>query len=160
MRACDIISEMEMPHNAHHAHHVPQTSSVVRKAHYSDAQIVAACLVGEAGDQGTNGMVAVMNVISNRAHGNPSKFKSVVLSPKQFSMFNGRTPEDAVHKAKRHPLWPIAVAIVDKSNSKSLKDITVGSTHYYAPKRMAGKVPSWAAELEKTITLGDHVFFK
>ncbi len=64
----------------------------VQIAKYSDAEIVAACLIGEAASEGVQGMVAVMNVVSNRAHKND--FKTVVLARKQFSVFNGRSIVD------------------------------------------------------------------
>ncbi len=130
----------------------------VQIAKYSDAEIVAACLIGEAASEGVQGMVAVMNVVSNRAHKND--FKTVVLARKQFSVFNGRSIVDVVHKSKQNPLWPAALMIVDNAKSGHLQDITAGATHYYAPKAMGGRTPSWANEMEKTMVLGNHVFLK
>ena len=44
-------------------------------------EVIAACVIEEAGVEGENGMHAVMNVIQNRALGNPGGYYAVVTSP-------------------------------------------------------------------------------
>ena len=51
-----------------------------------ERQIVAACLILEASDQGEQGMSAVANVISNRAGGNPRSIYKVVKKTIRFQL--------------------------------------------------------------------------
>jgi spore germination cell wall hydrolase CwlJ-like protein len=119
-------------------------------------EIVAACLVKEADCEGERGMIAVMNVVVNRAHRNSGQFVSVVTKPKQFSCFNGFTPEQVVASAKKYRSWNIALAIVAKAKSGLLQDITGGATHYHA----SYVKPYWAKSLRFTVRIGSHLFYK
>src|SRR4051794_14004419 len=75
-----------------------------------ERDIVAACLVLEAANQGDFGMRSVMAVIRNRARGIPELFAPTVLREKQFSALNkvtaGReTVSRTISRAKRDPMW-------------------------------------------------------
>ena len=56
-----------------------------------ERQIVAACLILEASDQGERGMTAVANVIANRADKNARKYLKQVKRPYAFSSLNRAT---------------------------------------------------------------------
>lgn len=127
-------------------------------------QIVAACLVLEAGGEKrpVKGMAAVMNVIQNRAKGNPAYFYNAVKVPQQFSCFddveksNPRNFFGMIAKASRHDQWENACRIVELACANELKDITGGALHYLNPKTATDK--SWQGQLKNKITIGQHVF--
>jgi hypothetical protein len=125
--------------------------------HSADSDIVAAALVGEAGAEGYDGMLAVMNVIANRANYHSAKFKSVVLARKQFSMFNSGEVDKIVARSKKHPLWFQAKMIVDQVSKGKLPDTVGGAKHYYAQKKVT---PSWSGAYPVTRVIGNHTFLK
>lgn len=118
----------------------------------TEREVVAAVLVLEAGVEGVKGMNAVMEVIQNRA-GSRSKL-AVVLKPKQFSCMNGKTPEQAIVRAKRHLLWWSALKLAGGVDT----NITGGADHYYAHRVM--QAPDWADPRKRTVVLGGHTFYK
>lgn len=142
-----------------------QPPAIVQKIPISraDLEVVAACLIGEAGGEGEKGLQAVMNVVYNRAGGDPARFKSVVLAPKQFSAMNsatGRRPKNSVANLvamhKKHPLWSTALMTAHRASYKQLPDMTQGSTHYHA----SAIKPSWAGSMQPVGYLGGHIFYK
>ncbi|NBP70464.1 MAG: cell wall hydrolase [Cytophagia bacterium] len=125
---------------------------------------VAACLVLEAGGEGTTGMQAINEVLNNRAryfYGNnalSSKAK-VATAPKQFSCFNNGV-DTAIAAAKKHPKWQEAVSIVKNVPT----NYTNGARFYYANKgRNAIRPPKWTKEFlrrgAKTVQIGNHLFY-
>lgn len=150
----------------------PSPPAIVQKAaakaaapfNVTNAYIVAATLWGEARGEGTNGMQAVLNVIMNRAKGNFDKAHKVVLMPKQFSMWNSVTnpTQTALEVARdnfntRDKQWMEAIKLVDLAAKGKLPDITGGAMFYFNPHKVT---PSWASKLTKTVTIGDHDFYK
>lgn len=128
----------------------------------TNAYIVATTLWGEARGEGTKGMQAVMNVIMNRSKQDFNKARSIVLQPKQFSMWNKVSdPEKLAMKLaieyRDNKTWKEAVKIVDLAMKGQLKDITGGATFYFNPK-LAN--PSWAKKMVKTASIGNHDFYK
>lgn len=128
----------------------------------TEEQIIAACLIGEAGGEGKAGMEAVMSVISNRAKDNPKQFAVVCLKPYQFSMFNNVTVKKTeklghvVQRARQHSQWNTALELVRQAEAGKLKDPTAGATHYHTH----AVNPSWAGTLKKTTDIGHHRFYK
>ena len=125
-------------------------------------EILAATLVGEAASEGVKGMIAVMNVIANRArlqHIPLDQAYRVALQPMQFSMWNGKSNKsiETIQKAKQSKAWPIALKIVQKAKLGKLEDITDGATYYFNPKLAQ---PNWANKFVRTNTIGNHVFYK
>ncbi len=128
-----------------------------------EKQIVAACLVLEAADQGELGMRGVASVILNRADGNHAKVMRVVKKPYAFSALNaattGRTGSNGfashVQKASRDRLWNSALQIVDELYTHSWRDVTNGADHY-ARKDLR---PSWIRSMSRTTTIGSHAFY-
>jgi spore germination cell wall hydrolase CwlJ-like protein len=74
----------------------PAVASTVAPAENPDVSILAQTIWGEARSHGANGMLAVGNVIKNRAEANMKMFgqgiRGVALKPKQFSCWNAGDP--------------------------------------------------------------------
>jgi spore germination cell wall hydrolase CwlJ-like protein len=127
----------------------------------SEREIVAACLVLEAADQGDFGLRSVMSVIRNRARGMPELFAPTVLRVKQFSALNrltaGReTLPRLLARARRDAMWERALAIVDDAVHESWHDPTGGATHY---TRVGERTP-WTRRLAHVTTIGAHAFYR
>lgn len=118
---------------------------------------------GEARNQGSAGLQAVLNVIDNRARrggwwGN--SHSEVATKPWQFSAFN----RGEVNRAKLEtvtdsdPQFAEAVKLAASAVSGNLPDITGGATHYHTvdiPQK-----PHWVAGATITTIIGDHIFYK
>ncbi len=74
----------------------PPTQSVSVNLENPDLNVLAQTIWGEARQEGTKGMIAVGNVIKNRAEANKKMFgqgiRGVALKPKQFSCWNQGDP--------------------------------------------------------------------
>lgn len=126
-----------------------------------EREMIAACLVLEAANQGEFGMQGVMAVIRNRARGQPELFAPTVLREKQFSAFNkltaGReTLARTVARARRDPMWWTALSVVNAAVDESWHDPTDGATHY----TRTGENTRWTHSLAKTVTIGGHSFYR
>ncbi|EDY81615.1 hypothetical protein VDG1235_1233 [Verrucomicrobiia bacterium DG1235] len=129
-----------------------------------ERQIIAACLVLEASNQGEIGMQAVAAVIANRGERDTSRYISIVKHPYAFSALNtastGKTGSDGytdhVRRASRDSNWTTALQIVDQLYARSLTDITYGADHY----SRRDELPSWSHKMRATTVIGDHLFFK
>ena len=117
-------------------------------------EAVVACLVLEAGGEGTIGMEAVNEVIHNRAKKQNKSLYQIVTAPKQFSCFNAGI-DKAIQRAKNHPKWTEATRIL----KDQLTDHTNGADHYHT---LAVR-PSWGKTLlargANTVTIGHHKFY-
>jgi hypothetical protein len=132
-----------------------------------DAYVVVATIWKEARGEGKQGMQAVLNVIMNRAKGDFSKAKSVVLRPSQFEVWNGITNAEnhsleLAHNARNKKIADIkqyqeALALVDLAMKGKLPDITGGAAFYFNPKKVT---PTWAKKLTFTKRIGRHDFYK
>jgi len=118
-------------------------------------EIIAATLVLEAASDGAPGMQAVANVIGNRSRQNGTHPVGEVTKPKQFSALNHITPEEAVQKARRDRMWPVALILADLLLKDDLPDLTYGATHYHAP---GGAY--WSTSMRKTTCIGRHTFYR
>ena len=157
-KQADILEVMDTPPAIVH----PASTNATANYNVTNAMIVAVTLYGEAGHEGHQGLQAVMNVIMNRAKGDFKKAKDIVLSPKQFSMWNSVTnaPEYALEFARlyaKEDTFRDAIRIVDLAQTGKLPDITGGATFYFNPKKAN---PSWAKTMKKTVTIGNHDFYK
>ncbi len=129
-----------------------------------ERQVVAACLILEAANQGEAGMQAVAAVIRNRGEGDATRYLSVVKKPFAFSAFNvskdkgtGKQSFAAlVSRASKDVNWPTALRIVDSLYSGELVDNTFGADHY----SRKDELPSWSHGMRATTVIGDHLFFK
>jgi len=131
---------------------------------------------GEAGSEGGEGMMAVLNVIRNRttnlgAFGDSSilaatnsPYHAVILKEKQFSMFN---PGDPVRTIAERLVSNWNNEIASKESLKKahelsimllqgiLADNTGGADHYHATYVS----PQWASIMPVTGQIGSHIFY-
>lgn len=135
-----------------------------------DDDIIAATLVGEAGGEGKEGMIAVYNVLGNRAAKKSTSRAGEALRPKQFSMWNSATSDvskksdfdkNKVNKVigiyKDGSEWKDAWKLANEIIKQDPKDITGGASHYYAHKKVS--FPGWSG-WTKTKVIGNHTFGK
>lgn len=129
-----------------------------------ERQVVASCLVLEASSEGPVGLMAVANVISNRASGDPRRYYKVVKKPYAFSSMNpatvGKTGGQGfaplVRKASRDPNWGLSLRIVDKLYAGQLQDLTNGATHF----ALKAKRSTWMSSMKVTAVIGNHKFMR
>jgi hypothetical protein len=126
-----------------------------------DEQVVAAILVMEAGGEGKEEMWRVMNVIANRAGGNPLRFGDIVRNRHAFDAYTRAGRDDnsliAVAQDARHVgAWVTACGIVHRASTEieSFPDLTKGA-FYYVTK--AGS-HAWAASLPVVSSSAKQVF--
>ena len=99
------------------------------------------------------GQIAVAHVVRNRVESSryPNTVCEVIWAPKQFSW----THDGKSDEPKDRPAFVKAVWLHLIANMKN--DITVGATNFYAHKKVT---PSWAAEKEVVLLIGNHTFLK
>lgn len=133
---------------------------------YTKEEVVAACIIAEAGGEGTIGMYAVMAVIKNRSRGSvsPTSWYNVVTKKKQFSCFNNGI-NSVVAKAKTHDNWKTALNFVEAAKG-NMVDPTKGATHYHVCTGPSKVSPYWThpnfggknKKCIVTAVIGRHVF--
>ena len=113
--------------------------------------VVVRTIILEAVGEGYEGMVAVGEVIRNRAKFFQKDFKSVCLMPKQFSCWNdaGRA---ARFVEEHRDQYFLALAAWRESESTEL---THGATDYHADYVH----PYWANAYQVTAEIGRHIFY-
>lgn len=123
--------------------------------------VMARTIWGEARGEGTSGMQAIANVIMNRVNalswfGN--SVDGVCKKKYQFSCWN---PNDL--NSSQCALVSVAdmqfkqcLKIAELAVSNQLRDLTQGANHYHAKSIR----PYWADDKKKTVTIGNHVFYK
>lgn len=131
----------------------------------SDIEIVAATIIGEAGGEPKNGMIAIKNVLDNRAKKKGTSAAGEAIRPKQFSMWNSATKgvstksdfktaslQSVIDSYKTHKNWNTALSIAKTKHS----DLTKGANMYYAHNKI--KPPYWTKGWTKTVVIGNHTF--
>ena len=127
---------------------------------FTDLDIAAKTVWGEARGEGELGMLAVACVIVNRANKKDAQLASVCLKPFQFSAWNKDdpnkpametlTPDDKLY---RKALCCVLRAI-DEAGTAA--DPTLGADHYHT----LSVRPYWADKLQETATIYSHRFYK
>jgi len=150
------------------------TDAEVRGA-VNDRQCLSLTLFGEVRGEHEEGRRAVASVIANRlATGRWGKtWRSVCLWPWQFSCWQpqgGAVNYALVMLMARSLLDPepsvlpaalrSCVALADLAIAGQLPDTTGGATHYLTTALYADHPPTWAKQLQQTVVIGRHVFFK
>ena len=127
-----------------------------------DRQIVASCLVLEAGCDGAEGMQAVLNVILNRADGYLHRMVPETIRPGAFScmssVWNQYSPDYSalIRRAQNQPrAYILALRLLATMESGYLWDNTYGATHYHATYIR----PSWVTDMHYITTIGGHHFY-
>jgi len=124
---------------------------------------------GEARGEIKEGWIAVAAVVANRTRAQTNQFgltvEAVCQKPAQFSCWNTNATdpdEIANHNAMVNvgPSDPIFAQCMDLARQYidgQIADPTGGATYYFNP----GKVlPTWAANMTLTATIGNHTFYK
>lgn len=136
-----------------------QRPQAARPQFASDLDAVTRTLIGEAGNQGEQGMLAVGGVIANRARQRGMSPSDVVLERNQFEPWgNVETSSRLMGVSPQSPEYQRAAQIA--SRALAGEDITGGASHFYAPEaqRALGRAaPSWDNGTGRPI--GDHLFF-
>ena len=133
---------------------------------YFDSQIeltlLALCVWGEARGESETGKAAVAHVVMNRYLLQKSTFgmtvREVILKPFQFSFFNPR-PEwgrKLITDLRESTAWEACVFAAWEAYLGITDDPTGGATHYHNNSCS----PKWTKELTKTITIGNHIFYR
>lgn len=124
-----------------------------------DADAVARTMLGEAANQGEQGMLAVGGVIANRARQRGKPAADIVLERNQFEPWgNSETTQRLLGISEQSPEYRSAYALAQRALAG--EDVTGGASHFYAPKAQAalGRAkPSWDNGSGRAI--GDHLFF-
>lgn len=128
-----------------------------------ERNVVAACLVLEAANQGELGMRAVMAVILNRSRQTHASLYAVATAPRQFSCLNGvvgspSALEDLARQTERRQpsVWQIALNLVDAARRGELVDPTRGATFYHR----SDVAPAWAGGMRLSAVIGAHAFYR
>jgi hypothetical protein len=120
--------------------------------------LIVRVVLAEAGGEGPQGQLAVLNVIKNRAlsgaWGDPEKggLTRLLTAPKQFAAPANVSPND--------PNYQRVAAIVDQmANAADVPDPTNGATHFFSPSGMPGGIaPDWAASGRNVRRIGNQIF--
>lgn len=123
--------------------------------------IMARTIWGEARGEGYNGMLAVANVINNRAKLGGwwgTNIVSVALAKYQFSAWNlNDTNLDKLLSVDiSNPQFKTAVEIASGVINGELDDNTNGATHYHT---MAVN-PKWKNPDKEVARIGGHIFYR
>ena len=119
-------------------------------------KVVAAVLLAEARGEGRAGMIAVAEVIRNRADRLGFSPLAVVKVPRHFSCLDATTPENLIRRFWKNPLWVEAVEIARMvyNEPDRLPGITCGATHYVNGEAW------WSKGHEPVVVIGRHRFFR
>lgn len=124
----------------------------------SKRDLIATCLIREAGGKGEC-MASVMHVISNRAKAQSiDSYHKVITKPWQFESIHNQNHSSIVARAKKHPRWKEAQALVDKALTEMLPYTpAANATHFFNPKVV---MPKWASKMKFVARIGGHDFYK
>lgn len=127
----------------------------------NDVYVLAQTAWGEARNQGTRGMQAVMNVIINRRNDPRGRWgrsvAGICKQPAQFTCWStaDRNYLPMVSVTIADPIFRQALQLASLAVAGALDDLTGGANHYYNP-RISN--PSWAASMYQVAVIGDHRF--
>lgn len=128
---------------------------VPAEIHDEESLWVAATLILEAGGESAPfAMEAVYEVLHKRATRRGTTPYVEAFRRKQFSCWNNVEKRETLFRhAKAHPKFKRALQIV---NSSTVTNHTNGADHYHATYVN----PYWASTLVKTVSIGNHIFYK
>ncbi|WP_057845396.1 cell wall hydrolase [Bradyrhizobium retamae] len=140
-----------------------------------DRDIGIRTMLGEAANEGAEGLAAVAHVMRNRTTDArwPDSIAGVALQPKQFSAWNaGAGGNNLVRNyGPGSPMYERAGEVFDAVMAGKHVDPTGGATHYYSPAGMtalvaqgsqSNTIPKWlddeTARSGGRIKIGGHIF--
>ncbi len=128
----------------------------------TDRQIVASCMVLEAGCDGVEGMQAVLNVILTRAKGYLHQLVPQTIKRGAFScmssVWHQPTPDYSplINRARNQgQVYADATRLIGIMEQGLLWDNTYGATHYHATAIR----PYWVSDMSYITTIGGHHFY-
>jgi len=136
-------------------------NSFLNEQKFSEQELLAGLLLGEAGGEGREGMVAIYQVLLNRSAILQKHPIQVAKESKQFSILNKQTIEELTQKMKSHKNWTLAMEILElPGGMPGGKRIVGDSTYYYNPDKAK---PSWGRGnpcWDEFGKVGNHLFGK
>ncbi len=130
----------------------------------NEVRLLAATVWGEARSEGEGGMRAVAHVMVNRIGPRFGEdLSTVILSPKQFSVWNRNDPNRRIvqnlardpSSVATDPEWIVAERVSREVLSGQSVDPTSGALFYHT----RGVRPRWARIGQGRQTLGQHIFY-
>lgn len=122
--------------------------------------VLARTAWGEARGEGRTGMIAVINVITNRVQNKKwaNDIIGVCQQALQFSCWNSTDPnrDKLLNVTITDPSFQIAMELAQTAIKGELSDITNGANHYHEQSIM----PFWAKGHSPVATIGRHRFYK
>jgi N-acetylmuramoyl-L-alanine amidase len=131
---------------------------------FSDREIIARTIYGEARGEPDEGKLAIANVIMNRAASGVKWWgdspRSICLAPWQFSCWNRNDPNRTVilSVTPQDEVYAFCLGLADQFVSRALVDNTGGATNYYSKELPVP--PAWADDRTPTAEIGNHIFFR
>lgn len=120
-----------------------------------DRQDLRKTIAAEAAGEGENGMIAVGNVIRNRAERRGKSLADIVREPDQFTGY--AQPGAGALQILQDPDQVAKIdGIIDRMAAGELPDITGEADHYHAKSVN----PDWASRMPKTAEVGQHLFYR
>lgn len=110
---------------------------------------IAAAIYHESKGESVQGQLAVGSVVVNRSRQRSMDECAVVKQRGQFSWYRSNSQITKMNNPKYEKFIDLAI----KSKSK---DYSCGSTHFHSKSVR----PNWSSYLTRTITIGNHVFYK
>lgn len=108
----------------------------------------------EARGEPVKGQIAVGNVTMNRANWDVKEICPVVYAPKQFSWTTQKKPSE-YHPPAKNRSWQNAQKLAQKIIKGEVQDVTKGATYFHAQSVQ----PYWTSSFERTIVIGNHIFY-
>ncbi len=120
----------------------------------------AQVLLGEAANQGPEGMAMVADVLFNRAQRTGKSLDEVAFAPKQFSASSRKDLSQFV--AQQPPdVQAMAQQLISERQNPNYQPHYPGVENYVTRKlfdqRMRADAPSWIRQMQPTMQVGDHV---
>jgi N-acetylmuramoyl-L-alanine amidase len=135
--------------------------------HELEVDTLARTIWGEARGEGGRGMMAVANVVLNRANiaksfkgrfGWGNTIIQICQKPYQFSCWNKNDPNFrlVINVTPKDKIFDHALHIARQALKGCLLDETKGATHYHTNNIS----PHWADKTKITASIGRHIFYR
>lgn len=118
-------------------------------------QAVAAVLMAEAWNQGSNGMVAVLEVMHERAAPKKRTLLQEISVPRAYTCLNRTSVEALIRRFSAYPDFQKALAVARIPASK-LPGIARRANHFTRKDER----PSWAKGRRPVAVIKDHAFYR
>jgi N-acetylmuramoyl-L-alanine amidase len=132
-------------------------------AYYSAADILARTIWGESRGEPEAGKVAVTAVICNRAQAQKAQWgltvEQVCQKPKQFSCWNTQDPnfQQLNDVGPDDAIFASCLSLARRALAGQIADPTQGATYYC---NLNVVKPNWAANMQQTVVIRNHTFFR